>query len=613
MKYFKTENGKLYLGNCLGIMKNIKDNSIDTIITDPPYGLKFMGKKWDYDVPSVEIWQECLRVCKPGATMLCFAGTRTQHRMAVNIEDAGWILKDCIMWLYGSGFPKATDINKNICKIFDKVNINTYVEEFICNLNNVNNVGKIYQKQLIEAGINIKKRNFVAVNAIKFTNKTIFRLLNVIIAELNLQEANLSIDANSIIVQENVEQNIKLNKFIVNNVVKNSVHQNQINQNIVQKNAIIYQCNQIMDKIKVEEVQKIDNGKNISLKDAIINVNYVAVVEILKYIILNQSKIFQNLDIILQMELRTAITVIITESTMAHLIINTVNTVKNEWEGWKSHGLKPAYEPILVAMKPNDGTYAENALKWGVSGLNINGGRIQHNEPVKKTNRQKDMGNSWDKGRFPANVILDDAAGKILDEQSGISKSSGGNGKASMGALGKNKYGKYALDVKGDNIGGLGDSGGASRFFYVAKASKSERNKGVDGIEKELGHNRFDKCSNCGGYIFQNQDRKSACKCENPVREHNKVKGNFHPTVKPIKLIEYLCKLTETPTGGVKLDPFIGSGTMGMVFEKFNYKWIGIEIDEDYCEIAKQRIKNIENKEEIKKETRKGLELFFEI
>ena len=75
-----------------------------------------MGKKWDYDVPSIEIWKEALRVLKPGGTALIFAGSRTQHRMAVNVEDAGFILKDCIMWLYGSGFPKATDISKQIDK-----------------------------------------------------------------------------------------------------------------------------------------------------------------------------------------------------------------------------------------------------------------------------------------------------------------------------------------------------------------------------------------------------------------------------------------------------------------------------------------------------------------
>ena len=92
------------------------DNSVDAIVTDPPYGLSFMGKRWDYDVPSEEIWRECLRVLKPGGHLLAFAGTRTQHRMAVRIEDAGFEIRDMIAWVYSSGFPKSLDVSKAIDK-----------------------------------------------------------------------------------------------------------------------------------------------------------------------------------------------------------------------------------------------------------------------------------------------------------------------------------------------------------------------------------------------------------------------------------------------------------------------------------------------------------------
>lgn len=113
------ENGnsfELYNGDCLEIMRTMPDNSIDSIVTDPPYGLSFMGKKWDYDVPSTEMWAECLRVLKPGGHLLAFAGTRTQHRMAVRIEDAGFEIRDMIAWVYGSGFPKSLDVSKAIDK-----------------------------------------------------------------------------------------------------------------------------------------------------------------------------------------------------------------------------------------------------------------------------------------------------------------------------------------------------------------------------------------------------------------------------------------------------------------------------------------------------------------
>lgn len=101
---------QLHRGNNIDLLRAMPDNSVDAIVTDPPYGLSFMGKRWDYDVPSVEVWAECLRVLKPGGYLLAFAGTRTQHRMAVRIEDAGFEIRDMIAWVYGSGFPKSLNV-----------------------------------------------------------------------------------------------------------------------------------------------------------------------------------------------------------------------------------------------------------------------------------------------------------------------------------------------------------------------------------------------------------------------------------------------------------------------------------------------------------------------
>jgi site-specific DNA-methyltransferase (adenine-specific) len=113
---FTNMNYQLHHGDCLEVLKTMADNSVDSIVTDPPYGLSFMGKKWDYDVPAVQVWAECLRVLKPGGHLLAFAGTRTQHRMAVRIEDAGFEIRDMIAWVYGSGFPKSLDVSKAIDK-----------------------------------------------------------------------------------------------------------------------------------------------------------------------------------------------------------------------------------------------------------------------------------------------------------------------------------------------------------------------------------------------------------------------------------------------------------------------------------------------------------------
>jgi site-specific DNA-methyltransferase (adenine-specific) len=106
----------LHLGNCLEVLKNIPSESVHAVVTDPPYGISFMAKRCDYDVPSSEIWAECLRVLKPGGHLLAFAGTRTQHRMAVRIEDAGFEIRDMIGWIYGSGFPKSHNVSCSIDK-----------------------------------------------------------------------------------------------------------------------------------------------------------------------------------------------------------------------------------------------------------------------------------------------------------------------------------------------------------------------------------------------------------------------------------------------------------------------------------------------------------------
>lgn len=108
---FISDRATLLRADCLRVLRNMPDNHVDSIVVDPPYGLRFMGRKWDYAIPAVEVWVECLRVLKPGGYLLCFAGTRTQHRMACNIEDAGFEIRDVIAWVYGSGFPKSVNLS----------------------------------------------------------------------------------------------------------------------------------------------------------------------------------------------------------------------------------------------------------------------------------------------------------------------------------------------------------------------------------------------------------------------------------------------------------------------------------------------------------------------
>ena len=596
------ELNKIIQGNCLEVMKTFPDNSIDTIITDPPYGLSFMGKKWDYDVPSIEIWKEALRVLKPGGTALIFAGSRTYHRMACAVEDAGFDIFDTIYWHYASGFPKSYNIAKGITKQFDKIKKEAYNEYInkntICKkLNNVNTAEQTLKKNQIGTGTHTLKKDFVVVNAFLISNEIIKQNLNVIIAELNLQEVNHLLEVENIIVQKNVETKTKQKKLNVIGVEKSLEIQNQTKENIVQKNATIYQCEKIMDKIKEEEVLKIELGNLLLLKKTITSVNYAELIENLKLIILNQSKTFQSLDTKYQMELLTAITVIITKSTMECLISSTESILDKEKENWTGWGtaLKPSTEPIICARKRVDKNYVLNALKWGVSGLNIDGGRIEpvdekdlkeirserkttskgqfatqtKDDKLDRSNRQEVT------GRFPANIILDEEAAKLLDEQSGILKSGSGN----VSGKTNNWTGKNAI------VPPLrGDKGGASRFFYVAKANKSERNMGCEELfwleQKQINKNEYLKLEK------ENKDL--------PDEKKYKIsKNNIHPTVKSLKLMEYLCKLTSTPTGGLVLDPFAGSGTTCMACKKVGRPYIGIEQDKEYVKISEARIEAI--------------------
>ncbi len=373
-------------GNCLDIMKTLPENSVDSIVCDPPYGLSFMGKNWDYDVPSVEIWKECFRVLKPGGYLLSFAGTRTQHRMAVNIEDAGFEIRDMIAWVYGSGFPKSLNIGKAVDKVSERLG---------------------------QSGGDITKGN-------------------------------------------------------------------------------------------------------------------------------------------------------------------------SEWEGWGT-ALKPALEPITVARKPlSEKTVAENVLKWGTGGINIDGSRVGTEEITQRLAtvdggtaigakavgvKQKATGETTTTtGRFPANLIHDGS-----DEVVSLFP----NSNSSATKRNRNTVGSFGMP--NDNTPEYGDKGSASRFFYCAKASKADRDEGLEGREEV-------EITGGGGTYNREAGRKFG--------SIKTAKRNTHPTVKPTKLMQYLVKLV-TPKGGTVLDPFMGSGSTGKACKLEGFDFIGIELEEEYHAIAKARIEAV--------------------
>ena len=464
------ETNKIYQGDCITEMKKLPENSIDAIITDPPYGLEFMGKEWDkfkqgknvaggttgigtpfgrskplnsayqYGIKEKNQLQqfcyswakECLRVLKPGGFLLSFGGTRTYHRMVCGIEDAGFEIRDMIEWFYGSGFPKSLNIGKQVDKIRGK------------------------EREIIG------KENY------------------------SMPKADNTIGANSY--------------GISGGSLKNGVTAKRIIPNITKGNS--------------------------------------------------------------------------------------------KGEGWGT-SLKPSHEPICVARKPlSEKNVALNVLKWGTGGINIDESRIGFkNELDEKESKGKNQHSKYPnsvmrnpapngiyhqdkrpavdytaKGRFPANLILDEEAGKMLDEQT-IGKVGNGHwAKTKITGFGKFGGGKseYFGVGKKDK-----SKAGASRFFYCAKASKSERQYGL-GREYEI----------------DNSDKYNG---KFPDSKADKLKNN-HPTVKPIKLMEYLIKLV-SKENAIILDPFLGSGTTAIACLKLNRKFIGIEKEPEYVEIAKARIK----------------------
>lgn len=459
---------KLFNENNLEALKKLPENSIDSVVTDAPYGLSFMNKKWDYDVPSVDFWKEVYRVLKPGGHVLSFGGTRTYHRMVVNMEDAGFEIRDQIMWCYSQGFPKSHNIGKAIDKM------------------------------------------------------------------------------------------------------------NGVERKVVAKDTCVTRKEQIGEWGMKEGEYEITKGSS-------------------------------------------------------------------EFEGWGS-ALKPAVEPICLSRKPlSEKSVAENVLKWKTGGINVDGCRvgseiIEQRQYDRSPEHGGQYGNHSERvsngiitqteGRFPANIILEcccdeviegekgevkksnrrfeilqnKSEGKverienygdkgdihtnpecpcyIMDQQSGVSKSRTKYPEPSLDGMPMNHY----EETKIKHISGkeqtkefVSDKGGASRFFYQAKVSKAERNMGLDGFEEKIIEGRD-----------SGQDERSVAFKPRPT-----LMKNTHPTVKPINLLTYLCRLV-TPPNGIVLDPFMGSGSTGIAAQLEGFRFCGMELEPDYFKIAEARIENFE-------------------
>lgn len=530
-EYLRLPNAVVYNGDCLEELKNLPDNSVDSIVTDPPYGLGnadpdyilsalkmwmdgdrthipagkgFMGKQWDAFVPPPAVWDECFRVLKPGGHMLVFAGTRTVDLMGLSVRMAGFEIRDGIGWIYGQGFPKSMDISKAIDKAAGA------------------------EREVIGYGYDAPDLRDVGAKSKEATG---------------------------------------------------------------------------IDKLSFGQVQDAERTK-----------------------------------------------VEITAPATADA---------EKWKGWGT-ALKPALEPIIVARKPlSEKTVAANVTKWGTGGLNIDATRIgftseadiaEYDFNNNGQNRStKEAGESLEvhdggwkvqkgektipTGRFPSNVILghtedcelvgsveenyainktedwtgfgqterpdyvgeqqsvtvpvwncvDGCPVKEVDEQSGIRP--GGTYPAKRGQAVNTSFASGQETAGGQRT--MGDSGGASRFFYQAKANKKDRNEG-------LGEDLPEK-----GKVFNGKSEESAGNAPGSVEDKftTKPARNFHPTVKPTALMEYLITMI-TPENGVVLDPFCGSGSTGKAAINKGFNFIGVEITDEYLPIIEGRLKFAQEKKD---------------
>jgi DNA modification methylase len=544
-------------GDCVDLMRAMPECSVDSIVTDPPYGLEFMGKEWDApwkgsgtvesvhegqdkshpfrdgssrvrygtkDMPAFQAWfetvaAECLRVLKPGGHLLAFGGTRTYHRMACAIEDAGFEIRDSIHWVYGSGFPKSLNVGKAIDKRRDERH---------------------------EEALLVTVPMAEAMRAKGLTRRD----LNVAVG----REPNDAGSAQS-----------------WTTVFADGAHKPRVPT--VEQWAVL---RDLLDLAWLDDEVWRLNGRKGSPGEA-----------------WSKREVTGQHD---RPDPRL--------TTWAEMQGNPRGVAKKRrdipatdearrWEGWGT-ALKPAHEPIVVARKPLSGTVAGNVLVWGTGGLNIDGCRVG-TEQTKTLRGVSTVGEGGWKttggdaltardnppGRWPANIVLDGAAAAALDQQSGVSKSSSGGRSGTHPA--PMDWGK---DDTARDRGGHTDSGGASRFFtqadfgpddwpfvYQAKPSKRERNAGLDGLPEQA-----------AGSLNMRTDAH-AVKTDNATQERQ----NHHPTVKPVALMRHLVRLV-TPPGGTVLDPFAGSGTTLVAAVLEGMHAIGCEMTDEYLPIIEGRV-----------------------
>jgi site-specific DNA-methyltransferase (adenine-specific) len=592
-------------------------------------------QQWHYE------WaKEVFRVLKPGAHLLAFSGTRTYHRLACAIEDAGFEIRDQIHWLYGSGFPKGQNIGLNINKTIDSLIHNRDIDTIWSKTHNsitARTVVELFQRRKTGVGNLTEKRDSVVVDVVPSlkARKSKPSAKNV---EKKLKGRRRTSGAMFIVV-DSAEAQPKQRSLCVRIVELVSENQSpdlkDITSIIVQLDVSTFLCEKIMDRIKEGAVQKIALGELRYWKEMDMNVLFAELINDLRHIISSQCKSIPNSGMNSQMESPSATSVIITKSTMAHLTTFMADTLVallkerllQNAEGWNTQ-LKPAHEPIVLARKPiSEKSIVENVLKYGTAAINVDACRIAVSPDVDTIGRQakrKDRTKPQDvwfghdnpenvmagvlpTGRYPANLILSHHPDcKLIQrgrtevrhtEREAIETT--GKGIYSDGWI--RNPNEYSFDAGGPEVWGCVE-GCPIRILNEQSGDTSRTSpRGVRSYDRSrprLGaHGIYGSDEPPDEHIQEYGDKGGSARffyCAKPsVAERNagiKGKRNVHITVKPLEIMKWLLRLV-TPRGGIVLDPFLGSGTTAIAAENEGFKWLGCDNNEGYCEIAKARIK----------------------
>lgn len=513
---------ELHHGDCLEVLKTMPDNSVDAVVCDPPYGLSFMGRKWDYDVPEVAVWAECLRVLKPGGHLLAFAGTRTQHRMAVRIEDAGFEIRDMIAWVYGSGFPKSLDVSKAIDKAagakrevvgFDPVAAKRTAAvgtaaygDYKGQTGEVTAPATDAARQWQGWGTALKP----ALEPITIARKPLIGT----VAENVLKWGTGAINIDECRVQ-------------------NQGGSGSIGQ---EKNDRGARQDELRRVRKADGALEVTGGEGEATGD----------------------------------------------------VRPGVQVEGNDWcrkptmeerslDGWAGELSLP---PCGRSEQGGQGASGEPKGSAGLGASACDGAGRWEAVEADRNGASHQRGEVGQQAGKPAlnelvgaleGTSATGARGRGVEGGSGAFESSSGRWPANLIHDGSGEVLAGFPQAKGQQ--------GAARFFYCAKASKRDRDDGLDGFAH----------ANPGEMTGGRTEGSAGL--NNPRAGAGRTGGgkNVHPTVKPTDLMAYLCRLV-TPPGGVVLDPFMGSGSTGKAAMLEGFRFIGIEREAEYLEIARARI-----------------------